>query len=168
MDPKQTGSIKAILACDEEGGIAKNGSLPWPYNPKDMKWFKDNTVGHVVVMGSTTWIDSHMPRPMPDRHNVLVTSVPSSYPEADQYLSGDIGHLVCLLADSHSGLITWVIGGANVIEQTLDSISEFYISRIPGKYDCDTFLPLARIEDDFERVYSDVHPEVTFEIWRRK
>jgi len=46
--------IKAILACDDVGGVSKAGTIPWPKNSKDLKWFKDNTVGNIVVMGSTT------------------------------------------------------------------------------------------------------------------
>jgi len=160
--------IKAILACDDAGGIALNGTLPWPTNSKDMKWFKENTKGHVVVMGSSTWIDDHMPRPMPQRTNVVVTTRPDDFPGAHQYLSGDIAHQVCLVADDYPGLITWIIGGTKVIKQTLDVIDEFYISRIPGDYECDTFLPLDEIVEDFELSFTEEHPEVTFEIWKKK
>lgn len=66
--------IKAILACDDKGGVSKDGTLPWPHNSRDLKWFKDNTAGHIVVMGSTTWNDKHMPRPLPKRKNYLVTT----------------------------------------------------------------------------------------------
>ena len=48
--------IKAILACDNEGGVSKNGTIPWPKNKKDLGWFKKNTTNNVVVMGSKTWI----------------------------------------------------------------------------------------------------------------
>jgi dihydrofolate reductase len=34
--------IKAILACDDAGGVANNGTLPWPHNSTDLKWFKEN------------------------------------------------------------------------------------------------------------------------------
>lgn len=165
---KGSGSIKAILACDDEGGIAKDGTLPWPKNSRDLQWFKDNTLGHVVVMGSATWEDEHMPSPMPKRTNVIVTSRPDEYPGADEYISGDVAHQVCLVADSYPGLITWVIGGEEIIKQTLDVIDEFYISRIPGKFDCDTFLPLAMIEEMFELRHAACFPEVLFEIWKKK
>jgi dihydrofolate reductase len=75
---------------------------------------------------------------------------------------------LCLVVDSYPGLITWVIGGANVIEQSLEVIDEFYISRIPGDYECDTFLPLDEIVEDFELSFTEEHPEVTFEIWKKK
>ena len=159
--------IKAILACDEAGGVSRKGTLPWPNNSRDLQWFKNNTAGHVVVMGSTTWEDPHMPRPLPNRFNVLVTNRASHYNRANKYIKGDLQVEISKLAEAHSGLITWVIGGPKIIEQTLDIIEEFYISRIPGIYDCDTFLPLDKIETMFERMYIESYPEVTFEIWKK-
>lgn len=163
-----SGSIKAILACDEEGGIARDGTLPWPNVPRDFQWFKDNTKGHVIIMGSATWKDDHMPSPLPLRKNVLITTNPDRYPGAAQYIQGDIAEQVKQVAAENSGLITWVIGGAKVIEQTLDVIDEFFISRIPGKFDCDTFLPLKDIEDKFTCTSVQEYPEVVFEIWKKK
>jgi len=160
--------IKAILACDDTGGVSKNGTLPWPNNSRDLKWFKDNTAGHVVVMGSTTWDDPHMPRPLPNRVNVLVTSRKDDYPGADTYIGGNLVSGLKLLELNHPGLITWVIGGPNIIEQTLGVIDEFYISRIPGDYDCDTHLPLKKIETLFDLTYEEGHPEVIFQIWRKR
>jgi dihydrofolate reductase len=160
--------IKAILACDDEGGVSKDGTLPWPNNSTDLQWFKTNTAGHVVVMGSTTWDDPHMPRPLPKRTNVLVTTRKDNYPGADAYITGDLMHEIKLYAESNPGVITWIIGGPNIIEQTLGIIDEFYISRIPGKYDCDTHLPLKKIETLFEKTWSEEHPEVTFEIWKKR
>ena len=159
--------IKAILACDDTGGVSKDGTLPWPHNSTDLKWFKDNTAGHVVVMGSTTWQDPHMPRPLPNRVNVLVTSRPSHWNRANHYINGDLTLSVPKIAEKYPGLITWVIGGPKIIEQTLDVIDEFYLSRIPGEYDCDTFLPLDAIEEKFFLTHEEEHSEVTFQIWKK-
>jgi len=164
-----TGSkIKAILACDEKGGIGKDGALPWPHNAADMRWFRNNTGGHVVVMGSKTWSDDFMPCPMPKRVNVLATSAPDKYPGAHRYICGDLAHQLCLVADDYPGLITWVIGGSDIISQTIDVIDEFYISRITGDYNCDTFLPIDDIEHNFTCMYADGVSNVTFEIWKKK
>ena len=38
----------------------------------------------------------------------------------------------------------WVIGGPNIVEQTIETIEEFYLSRIPGEYGCDGFLSLEK------------------------
>ena len=160
--------IKAILACDDTGGVRKNGTLPWPNNSKDLRWFKDNTAGHVVVMGSTTWEDPHMPRQLPKRTNVLVTTRKEDYPGADGYISGDLNEELKKLEEMCPGLIVWAIGGPNMIEQSLGVIDEFYISRIPGDYDCDTHLPLKKIETLFKLDFEEVHEEVIFQIWRKR
>ena len=44
--------IKAILACDDEWGIGKDGDLPWPHNPADLKWFKKNTINCCLLYTS--------------------------------------------------------------------------------------------------------------------
>ena len=161
--------IKAILACDDEGGVSKDGTLPWPNNSKDMRWFRDNTSGHVVVMGSTTWEDPHMPRPLPKRTNVLVTTRKEDYPGADGYISGDLNAELKELEATCPGLIIWVIGGPNIVEQCLGVIDEFYISRIPGEYNCDTFLPLNKINTLFELDHLEGDPEeVIFQIWKKR
>lgn len=160
--------IKAILACDDAGGVSKDGTLPWPNNPKDLGWFKSCTSGHVVIMGSTTWNDPHMPRPLPDRWNVVATSRIADHSGANEYIFGDLNEKVKGVAERNPGLITWVIGGPKIIEQTLGIIEEFRISRIPGDYDCDTFLPLKKIESLFELDFEEKHDEVTFQIWKKR
>ena len=161
-------AIKAILACDENGGVGYKGTLPWPHVKRDFQWFKSNTVGHVVIMGSTTYLDPDMPKPMPQRVNVVATSDPKKAPLAAKYITGDLQEGVKQTAKEYPGLHTWVIGGQKVIEQTLDVIEEFYISRIPGKFECDTFLPIDTIETEFEKTFVEEHDDVTFEIWKRK
>ena len=55
--------IKAIMAVDEKGGISKGQSMPWPKNSIDLKWFKENTLNNVVVMGSKTCLLYTSPSP---------------------------------------------------------------------------------------------------------
>jgi dihydrofolate reductase len=160
--------IRAILACDDYGGVSKNGTLPWPNNSTDLKWFKDNTAGHIVIMGSTTWEDPHMTRPLPKRINYLVTTREKDYPGANGYIKGDLNTAITGIAEDNPDIITWIIGGPKIIEQTLDIIDEFYISRIPGEYACDTFLPLKKIESLFELDFTEAHDSVTFQIWKKR
>ena len=83
--------IKGIMAVDEKGGISKGPSMPWPKNPKDLKWFKENTLNNVVIMGRKTWEDPFMPTPLKSRTNILITSKDRSlFPGADYYFSENI------------------------------------------------------------------------------
>lgn len=162
--------IKAILACDEKGGIGKDNTMPWPHNSEDMKWFVDNTRGQVVVMGSGTWNSAGMPKPLPNRVNIVVTTDPEKH-NIPRELFTTFGDTVCSdiqFTDKLYKEDVFIIGGANVIEQTLGIIEEFYITRIPGDYDCDRFLPLKKIETLFELKETIAGESVTFEIWSKR
>jgi dihydrofolate reductase len=160
--------IKAILACDDLGGVSKAGTMPWPKNSKDLKWFKKNTEGHTVIMGSTTWEDPFMPGPLPKRTNVLVTTREGDYSGAHKYIKGNLAKKIKSLEHKDQEAIMWIIGGPNIVEQTLNIIDEFYLSRISGEYGCDTFLPLKKIEALFEKTWVENHGPVEFQIWKKR
>jgi dihydrofolate reductase len=162
--------ISAILACDDQGGIGKNGTLPWPKNQEDLAYFKRMTDGKTVIMGSSTWQSKGMPKPLPNRYNVVVTLHPGNHPGADEYLPRPGEGLV----DGIRSLEDWrgiepvfIIGGAKLINEVFLSIDRFYLSRIPGNYDCDTFLPMESIETYFHRTIVAKGHEATYETWYR-
>jgi dihydrofolate reductase len=159
--------VKAILACDNNGGVSKGGTIPWPKNKKDLGWFKKNTTNNVVVMGSKTWVDPLMPWPLPHRINVLATSRKDEFPGADKYVYGDLNGELRALKEEYPSKTVWVIGGPNIIKQTLESIEEFYLSKIPGDYDCDGFLSLKDIETLFKKTWFEKHKSVEFQIWKK-
>ncbi len=141
--------IAAIFACDDNWGIGNAGDLPWPQNKNDLKWFKDNTMGSVVVMGKTTW-DSlpERSKPLPGRNNIVVTSSVKDKDGPYHFLTFDQArtHIRSMSALQN----VWIIGGAKLLESTLDILDEIWLSRIKGEYPCDTFLPKDRIIAEFE------------------
>jgi dihydrofolate reductase len=163
--------INAILACDDRGGIGKNGTLPWPKNHEDLNYFKRMTDGKTVIMGSATWQSKGMPKPLPNRHNVVVTLSPELHPGADGYIPSKGKNLIESIREYESwhGLETvWIIGGAKLINEIFLVIDRFYLSRIPGDYDCDTFLPLEKIESSYHRTVVSKGESCVFETWYRK
>ena len=162
--------IRAIMAVDEEGGVSKLGTMPWPKNIEDMKWFKSNTINNMVVMGKITWIDPNMPTPLKNRVNVLVTSKPPSlYPGADRYVSGDLINEIKKIQIEYEKLIKWIIGGPNIINQLFDLIDEFYLTRINGRFNCDKKLDVERIFKNMKLTSSKESEDhsCVFEIWKR-
>ena len=128
--------IRAIFACDRENGIGRSGTLPWPHNKEDLKWFKSTTDACVVVMGRRTWNDRNMPSPLPNRYNIVLTSSPIG--AGPNMVYKDAESLKDTMALFHQDV--WVIGGKNTFEQLIDVCEEVWISRINGTWDCDTFL----------------------------
>ena len=161
--------IKAILACDENWGIGKAGTLPWPHNSADLKWFKQMTTGHTVVMGRKTW-DSLPVKPLPNRKNIVVSS--NRVEGADITIGNINGHVrfstIVIPMLQPVGDI-WIIGGATLIESCMDTIDEFWLNHVSGNYDCDVFLPRDLIMDRF--VQSEVpqsNTELNITRWIRK
>lgn len=155
--------IKAIMACETSGGVGMAGQLPWPHIERDFHWFMDNTLGGVIVLGSTTWNDPQLGHPMPDRISYVVTSQPEKYPNAHGTISSNIQASILEIAKQFPDKTTWIIGGVNLIEQTLPIIAEFYLSVVPGSYTCDRWLPMDILGTWHVR-WEDVYPEVTFRI----
>jgi len=137
--------IKAILACDCAGGIAKNGSMPWPKNEKDLAWFKRNTMKCTVIMGRKTWLDPQMPSPLPGRKNIVVTSDPTSCPGADEYITENLLENIQKIHDDNYRHDIWIIGGARLLEQTMPIVEQLYLTIMPDDYHCDTVIPLKDI-----------------------
>jgi len=162
--------ISAILACDDRGGVGKDGGLPWPKCEEDLAYFKRMTEGKTVIMGSSTWHSKGMPKPLPNRHNVVVTLSPDRHPGADDYIPyANIGLLSSIkqLEDTRGLENVFIIGGANLINEVLLSIDRFYLSRIPGNYNCDTHLPLDKIEANFHKTVAQKGKQATYETWYR-
>jgi dihydrofolate reductase len=163
-------SVNAILAHDDKNGIGKSNDLPWPRNAADMKWFRDCTIGHVVVMGRKTW-ESMGSKPLPKRINVVVSNQQFPHPKdggPDHVLRGDISQGIrTLLKDLYPDLKIWIIGGANIYKQTLSQCDNIYLTHIPGDYGCDTFVPMNEYLTDHVKLAIKEQDGLTFSIWKR-
>ena len=138
--------IRAILAHDSKYGIGKDGDLPWPKNSEDLKWFKESTSGSTVVMGRSTW-ESLPFKPLPNRHNVVVSSK-MKVQHGVEIIRPDIYKSRMNVMSQHEDL--WIIGGAQLLESSLDIIDELWLNNVGGEYDCDVFLPYRKIESIFK------------------
>src|SRR5690554_7624901 len=70
-----------IVAMGKHREIGKDNDLLWKL-PRDMKFFKETTLGHTVVMGRKNW--ESIPekfRPLPNRKNIVVSRNPDYIPE---------------------------------------------------------------------------------------
>lgn len=157
-------NLSAILAHDDKYGIGKNNDLPWQRNAADMKWFRECTIGHVVVMGRKTW-ESIGSKPLSKRVNVVVSTQTLDGP--DQVISGDIATSIRTLTEQYSGLKVWIIGGAKLYKQMLPMCDNIYLTHIPGDYNCDTFVPMNEYLTDHVKLANKKQDGLTFSIWRR-
>ena len=161
--------FKAIMAVDDKGGISKDGSMPWPKNSSDLKWFKKNTLNAIVIMGRATWEDPFMPSPLVNRLNILVTNQnKNKYPGADEYISGNIIDGVLNLTQKYNNKDFYIIGGSEILNQLFELVEEFYLTRIYGDFKCDKKIDLNMINRSMKMIKRIDNDETChFEIWKK-
>lgn len=152
--------MKAILACERNGGIGHRGSMPWPKQSKDLARFKELTTGTTVLMGRGTWEATGMPKPLPNRKNIVMTTSQLDLPEG----VGFISNINSKLLDE----VDWCIGGAHLIGNLWDQIDELHLSHLFAEYECDTTIDLEDLNKDFYCARSQLCMTHTYEIWKRR
>ncbi|WP_082678975.1 dihydrofolate reductase [Sphingobium cupriresistens] len=63
-------NLTSIVAVNEKGVIGCGNALPW-HVKSDLKFFRETTLGNVVIMGRKTF-DS-IGKPLPKRHSIIVS-----------------------------------------------------------------------------------------------
>jgi len=129
--------IIGIVAVDRNGAIGRGGALPWHY-PADMKFFREQTTGHVCVMGRRTW--GSLKRPLKDRLNVVLTAGGGVEPPPPVLVLRDRAEVLSLKDYLASDL--YVIGGARVYESFLADIDRWVVTEVPVAVEgADAFMP---------------------------
>ena len=157
------------MAADDNGGVSKNGSMPWPKNSPDLQWFKKQTLNNVVIMGRLTWIDPFIPTPLKNRVNVLASNQrQDSFVGVDEFISGDLIDKVKILSKKYKEKDTYIIGGPKILDQLFELIEEFYLTRIYGNFECDKSIDFEKIKQSMT-IKDKIENDETchFEIWKR-
>ena len=137
--------IIGIAAVDRQGAIGKGGKLPWHYSA-DMKFFRETTTGHAVVMGRKTWLT--LGKPLKNRLNIVLSRDPSIEPQESLLVLSDVESVLSLNESLTTDL--FVIGGAQIYEAFLPRIQKWIITEVPLTIKgADTFMPDAYL-DGFE------------------
>jgi dihydrofolate reductase len=136
--------FKAIAAMSLNRVIGAAGGIPW-HLPEDFKWFKQMTIGQVVVMGRKTF-DS-IGKPLPNRLTIVFTR--STAPILGVQTVADLAQLDALLP-SLSPRQVFICGGAQLYAQMLHRCSDLYLTLVKRTVEGDTFFP--PFESEFELV----------------
>ncbi len=116
-----------IVAVEENWGIGKNNDLLFRL-PPDMAYFKEKTMGKVVVMGEATLKSLPGSKGLPGRTNVVLSDNPGFSCE-NVVLCRSMAELFDVLSNYNSEDI-FVIGGASVYNQLMDCCDTAYITKV--------------------------------------
>ena len=155
--------IIGIAAVAKNGAIGKRGKLPWHYSA-DMKFFKQTTMGHAVVMGRKTWLT--LKKPLTGRLNLVLSRDSNLEPQESLVVLPDIESVLSM----NNSLTTdmFVIGGAQIYREFLPYIEKWIITEVPLTVDdADAFMPEGYL-DGFKRAGSEkLDEELTVRFFER-
>lgn len=155
--------VELIAACDEEGGIGRAGQLLTDC-PEDMAHFRRTTMGGIVVMGRRTMESLPARRPLAGRENIVLSR---TLERADGfYVVQEISELWTLLGSLafDEPRPIFVIGGEECYRLLLPYVWRAHVTRLPGRYEADVFLPPL---DGFVRTESCTGKDCVFETYER-
>jgi len=115
-----------IIATSQNGVIGQGNSMPWHY-PEDLKWFKEMTLGGVLIMGRKTF--ESLPKGLPGREIIVLSQSGKPYPNCVPTLH-DAFYLASTRWPSRP---TWIAGGAQIYRAALDQrlVSWIFLTEIP-------------------------------------
>ena len=143
-------NIEAIVAIDNNYGIAKNGQIPWK-SKTDMIFFKQKTINNIVIMGTKTLLSLPKGKPLIDRLNIVLTHNTNNHvnKKYDNLLFVDEITLLdfihdpnkYILLDNHKYLKNdykmYIIGGLQIYNLLYKFCSTFWLTKIKANYECD-------------------------------
>lgn len=130
--------MKMIVAADQNWAIGNKNSLLVRI-PSDQKFFREVTIGKVVVMGRKTLATFPQGQPLQNRINIVLSrdknlkikgatvvhSLEELLEELKQYRDEDI----------------YIIGGESVYEQMLPYCDTVHVTKIDYSYEADAHFP---------------------------
>jgi len=143
--------MKAIVAVDTDWGIGCCGKLLFRI-PDDMKFFKEMTLGKVVVMGRETFESLPGREPLKDRTNIVL-SRNENYTNDSLIVCHSMKELFRELEKFHTDDV-FIIGGESIYSQLLKYCSEAYVTKVEGKRAADKHFTNLDKEAGWEQVES--------------
>ena len=119
--------VALISALAPNRSIGHADSLPWRL-PRDLRFFKRMTSGHVVLMGRKTF-ESLGCRPLPKRINIVLTRS-KDYSNPNVMVARSLDEAIEISKKISSKNRLFVIGGGSVYEQTYTLADELYLTQI--------------------------------------
>ena len=127
--------MKLIVAVSENWGIGKDNDLLFSI-PKDMKFFRETTMGKVVVLGRKNLETFPGAKPLPKRTNIIITRNP------DYKCDGAIvvNSIEAVTDLGYEDEEIFVIGGEEIYRQMLKFCDTCYVTKVLEYADADRFM----------------------------
>lgn len=128
--------LSLIVAMDKNRAIGLNNEMPW-HLPNDLRYFKEKTTGHTIIMGRKTF-DS-LGRVLPNRKHVVLTRSEREFPEGVEVIHETDAILQYVKDNSDEEI--FIIGGGELFKLMLPYVNKMYITEIDEEFTGDVYFP---------------------------
>ncbi len=136
--------MKIIAAVSQEWGIGKDNGLLFSI-PTDMKFFRETTLGHTVVMGRNTLQSFPGGKPLKNRNNIVLSTTLDSDEGYTRVKSLD--ELLEVLSKIDDEI--FIIGGESIYRLMLPYADTAYITKVYASKEADSFMPNLDTDDNW-------------------
>ena len=147
--------VSLIVAAAENRVIGKDNDLIW-HLPKDMRFFKETTLGHHVIMGRKNFESiPHKYRPLPNRTNIIITR--NSDYKAEGCIVVNSVKLALEVAKENRDTQPFIIGGGQIYKLALENnlVDKIYLTKVHHTFDGDTFFP--KLNNEWKEINKKVN-----------
>jgi dihydrofolate reductase len=141
-------TISLIAAIGKNRELGRDNKLLW-HIPEDWKYFKEVTLGHPIVMGRKTF--ESIGEVLPGRPHIVITRQKDWHHEGVM-AAHSLEEALAKARELDQEEI-FVIGGAQVFEESLPSADRLYLTLVEFGGEADAFFPA--YEEIFTKKISD-------------
>lgn len=145
--------LTMIAAIGKNNELGKDNQLLW-HLPQDMKFFREQTKGHTIVMGRKTF--ESLPGMLPGRHHIVISRSHPDLPEEVEIFESPDDFIE---AYQNTEEEIFVIGGAMIYQEFLPCAYRLLLTEIDQDYDADAFFPKFDQEDYTKTILTDIIEE---------
>lgn len=126
--------ISLIVAMANNRVIGNAGTIPW-HLPEELRWFRQQTMGHYLLMGRRTF--ESIGAPLSGRHTIVVSRNPD-FRATRCRVAPDIDAALALVP---ANARLFICGGAQIYRQTLPLADRLYLTLLDLEVEGDTCFP---------------------------
>lgn len=144
--------MKCIVAVDKNWAIGKDNGL-LVHLPGDLKFFKEQTTGKVIIMGRKTLESLPGGKPLPNRTTIVITSSASYLNDYENTETTKV-----LIATNFDELMTHILslecleginieedvivaGGESIYKMMFPYCEEFIVTKIEKEFEANKYFP---------------------------
>ena len=139
--------MNLIVNVDKNWAIGNENQL-LVHIPADMRFFKEQTTGNVIILGRKTLETFPGGRPLKDRVNIVITKK-KDFQVDGAIVVHSIEEALEAVKDYPSERV-FVVGGASIYEQMLPYCDVAHVTRTDYSYQADTYFPNLEENEEWE------------------